>query len=119
LRRTFVRLDLRVLDRGEDQVLDDLFLVRVEDRGVDVQADQLALSGRSRLDQPRAALAGHGDRVEPFLHVGHLALHFLRGLHHLGHVAKPAESFEHLSLLIRFGSYIGMVVLLHNIWPAH
>jgi hypothetical protein len=32
------------------------------------------------------------------LHLRHLGLHFLRLLHHLGHVAKPTKSFEHLSV---------------------
>ena len=49
----------------------------------------------------KAGFAGDDLLLHVFLQLSHLALHILRGLHHFGHVAHRAQSFEHLLLLQR------------------
>ena len=48
-----------------------------------------------RVHQPGAGFAGDDGAAKFFLQLGHLRLHLLRGLHHLGHVAKTAQTFQH------------------------
>ena len=70
-----------------------------------------ALGRRRRLDEAGAGLAGHLDRVEAVLDVGHAALHLLRLLHDLGHVAKLSQTLEHSALLFEGIERIPVVVI--------
>ncbi len=79
-----------VLDRGEDQVLDDLFFVGMEDGGVNVERGDDAFGGGGGFDQTRTAFAGDSHAFQLFLHLAHFGLHFLSFLHHPGHIAKTA-----------------------------
>ena len=79
--------------------LDDLALLGPEQRRVDREPRDRPLRRRRHRDEPGARLAGHLDRVEPVLHVGHPALHLLRLLHELAHVAKLPQPLQHPLLL--------------------
>src|SRR3954454_448131 len=70
-----------VVQGRDDEILDDLGLVRDEERRVDAQALRLPLGGE---DDPHHAAAGRAldlEAVELFLHGLHLLLHGLRLLH--------------------------------------
>src|SRR5690606_38185409 len=85
----------RLLDRGDDQVLDHLALLGLEERGIDREPAQLALGRGHRLHEAGARLALDLDRVELLLHLGHLGLHLLRLTHELAHVAKAPQPLQH------------------------
>src|SRR5437879_6780997 len=89
-----MRLDprLRLVEGGDDEVLEHLDLVGVDQRLVELDAAQIALAADRHLDQPAAGGAGHLDRLELRLHFGHLRLHLLRLLHHLPEILHATSS---------------------------
>src|SRR6185312_12164820 len=93
-----MRLDavLRLVEGGDDEVLEHLDLVGVHERLVELDLAQIALATDRHLDQPAAGGAGHLDRLELRLHLGHLGLHLLRLLHHLPEIlhARSSPSFN-------------------------
>ena len=90
--------NLSVLDCGQNEILNNFFIVAGKDRRINIERFQLALGGARGLDKTRTGFAGDDLIVHIFLQFGHFALHILRGLHHFGHVAHLAQSFEHLRL---------------------
>src|SRR6056297_2015023 len=90
---------LRVLDGGKDQILDHFLVIGIEDRRIDIERLEFALGAACRLYEAGAGDAFDHHAVHVFLQIGHLLLHFLSGLHHLGHVAHLAQSLEHHLLL--------------------
>src|SRR6266705_12795 len=88
-----MRLDpvLRLVEGGDDEILEDLDLVGVDERLVDLDSPQVALAADRHLDEP-AGGAGHLDGLELRLHLGHLGLHLLRLLHHLPEILHATSS---------------------------
>src|SRR5712692_1439656 len=89
-----MRLDARLglVEGGDDEVLEYLDLGGVEQRGVELDLAQIALAADCHPDQPAARGAGHLDRLELSLHLGHLGLHLLRLLHHLAKILHATSS---------------------------
>ena len=77
-------LAARVAVRSHDQVLDDLGLVRLEQRGVEAHALPLACGRQRDGHEPAAGGAFDLDAVELGLHRLHFGLEF-RGLLHQAH----------------------------------
>src|SRR5229473_5521456 len=89
-----MRLDavLRLVEGGDDEILEDLDLVGIDERLVDLDPPQIALAADRHLDEPAAGGAGHLDGLELRLHLGHLGLHLLRLLHHLPEILHATSS---------------------------
>src|SRR5258706_1967107 len=82
----------RLVEGGDDEVLEHLDLVGIDERLVDLDLAQIALAADRHLDQPAARGAGHLDGLELRLHLGHLGLHLLRLLHHLAEILHATSS---------------------------
>src|SRR4051812_10266050 len=76
-------LGRRVTNRGDDEVLQRLDVVGVDDRGRELDAQQLAGAGDGRLGQPAGRLAGDLQLGQLGLGGHHLLLHLLRLRHEL------------------------------------
>src|SRR5260221_1404973 len=89
-----MRLDarLRLVEGGDDEVLEHLDLVGIEQRLVELPLAQIALAADRHLAQPAAGGTGHLDRLELRLHLGNLGLHLLRLLHHLPEILHATSS---------------------------
>src|SRR5437764_708389 len=94
-----MRLDarLRLVEGGDDEVLEHLDLVGVDQRLVELDAAQIAFAADRHLDEPAARRAGHLHRLELRLHLGHFGLHLLRLLHHLPEILHATSSPSLLS----------------------
>src|SRR5258707_400523 len=96
-----MRLDarLRLVEGGDDEVLHHLDLVGIEQRLVELDLAQIALSADRHPAPPAAGGPGHLDRLGLRLHPGHLGLHLLRLLHHLPEILHATSSPSLMSSL--------------------
>src|SRR5262249_27870553 len=95
--------------RGDDEVLDDLLLLRLDQRVVDLHRLHLALAGEFDADE---AAAGRAFDFEPFklrLHRFHLRLE-------LGGLLHQAEKIRHgCSLLLLATEPIALISIAHRL----
>ena len=71
---------------GDDEVLQDLDLLGLEQRGVDLHPDQLALAVQRQHHEAAAGLPLDAGALHLSLHLGHAALQLLGLLHHAGKI---------------------------------
>src|SRR5204863_4263679 len=77
---------------GDDQIFQHLGLARIDDAFVDLQALHVALAVQGQLHHAAAGDAGHLDRFELGLHLGHLLLHLLGLFHQLADIFHRSSS---------------------------
>ena len=84
----------RVVERSDQQVLENLDLLRIDDRLVELDLLYVALAVQRQLHHAAAGHPGHLDGGELLLHLGHFLLHLLRLLHELAdilHASSPVS----------------------------
>jgi hypothetical protein len=77
-------------DGGGDEVLEHFGFAFLDQRGVDLDGDELAFAGRHRLDLAAGSFGAVLARGEFGLQLAGLGLKFLRLLHHFHHVHGTA-----------------------------
>src|SRR5450756_2202583 len=87
------RLALRVVKRGDQQILEDFALVRLHQRRIDLDRLDFHLGGHAHTDHAAAGDALHLDVAEFFLHRLHFRLQLRRLFHH-------AEKISHECFLL-------------------
>ena len=71
---------------GDDEVFEDLDLLGLRQRGVDLRPDQLALAVQRQHHKTAAGLSLDAGALHLRLHLGHAGLQLLGLLHHAGKI---------------------------------
>src|SRR5436305_2158043 len=87
-----VDLGARIVEGGNDQILQHLGLARIDDAFVDLQALHVTLAVQGELHHSAAGDAGHLHGFELGLHLGHLLLHLLGLFHQLADIFHRSSS---------------------------
>src|SRR5215472_2264501 len=82
----------RIVECGDDQILQHLDLFGVDQRPIDFHLLKIALAVQRQLDSATAGDTDHLDSLELGLHLGHLLLHRLRLLHQLAEIFHVSSS---------------------------
>src|SRR3954453_13198054 len=84
-----------IIERRDEQVLQDLDLLRIDNRLVELDLFYVPLAVQRQLHHAAAGHPGHLDGGELLLHLGHLLLHLLCLLHQLAdifHQSSPVSA---------------------------
>src|SRR3954454_8946480 len=103
LHRAF-RLAPRIIMRGHQEVLENLALLRLHQRWIDLDGLDFHLRGHPHGDHTAAGNALDFDTAELFLHRLHLGLQLLRLLHHAEKISHSCCPLTFRSVVVAVGT---------------